>query len=226
MGRPYSKPFLFITSAWASVIVLPACADSQADPPVAIGSYALDSIPRELRHGGEAPCYPDGLLDYAGEIIPYSKTVRVNRAFRPQLREFEAIVVATAEEFYGRAPTQLLEMGAYRCRQESASRRLLSEHALGNALDVAGFRFGPLGPGEELPSGLPESLREGFDARIDHDWNARSDAGEVHRDFLRALAKRVIDRSDLFTVVLGPAYPGHRNHLHLDRAPYRLIAVF
>lgn len=217
---------ILVLSVVGCAISIPGCADSQAGPPAAIGEYELDAIPRELERGGEAPCYPDGLVQYAGDVIPYSKSVRVNRAFRPQLREFEAMVVDTAEEFYGRAPARLLEMGAYRCRQESASRRLLSEHALGNALDVAGFRFGPLARGEQLPHGLPDSLREGFDVRIDHDWNGRSAEGEVHRDFLRAVAKRTIDRPDLFTVVLGPAYPGHRNHLHLDRAPYRLVAVF
>jgi hypothetical protein len=203
-----------------------ACADSQADSPQALGAYPLDSIPRELRAGKQAPCYPEGLLTYAGELIPYSKPVRVHRAFRPALRELERLAISTAQEIYGRAPQQLLEMGAYRCREESRSRRLLSEHALGNALDVAGFRFGPLPEGETLSHGLPESLQQGFDARIDQHWDARSGAGEVHRDFLRTLARRVIERPDLFSVVLGPAYPGHKNHLHLDRAPYRLVAVF
>jgi hypothetical protein len=202
------------------------CADSQADSPLALGAYPLDSIPRELEAGQRAPCYPDGLSSYAGELIPYSKPVRVHRDFRPRLLEFERLAISTAQEIYGRAPQQLLEMGAYRCRKESRSRRLLSEHALGNALDVAGFRFGPLAGGEELPRGLPDSLQQGFDARIDQHWDARSGAGEVHRDFLRTVARRVIERPDLFSVVLGPAYPGHTNHLHLDRAPYRLVAVF
>jgi hypothetical protein len=203
-----------------------ACSDSQADSPVAPGAYSLDSIPRELRSGTQAPCYPEGLLRYAGDLIPYSKPVRVHRDFRPALREFERLAISTAEEIYGRAPQRLLDMGAYRCRKESRSRRLLSEHALGNALDVAGFRFGPLAEHEALPRGLPESLQQGFDARIDQHWDARSGAGEVHRDFLRTLARRVIERPDTFSVVLGPAYPGHKNHLHLDRAPYRLVAVF
>jgi hypothetical protein len=150
----------------------------------------------------------------------------VHREFRPVLREFERLAIRTAEEIYGRAPQRLLEMGAYRCRKESRSRRLLSEHALGNALDLAGFRFGPLAEDEELPPGLPDSLQRGFDARIDQHWDARSGAGEVHRDFLRTLARRVIERPDIFSVVLGPAYPGHSNHLHLDRAPYRLVEVF
>jgi hypothetical protein len=219
------QPTLLFSAAMLGLAAL-ACADSQADSPLALGAYPLDSIPRELRAGDQAPCYPDGLSSYAGELIPYSKAVRVHRDFRPVLREFERLAIRTAEEIYGRAPQRLLEMGAYRCRKESRSRRLLSEHALGNALDLAGFRFAPLAEDQELPPGLPDSLQRGFDARIDQHWDARSGAGEVHRDFLRTLARRVIERPDIFSVVLGPAYPGHSNHLHLDRAPYRLVEVF
>ncbi len=39
----------------------------------------------------------------------------------------------------------------------------------------------------------------------------------------RLLAERVIDRPDLFRVVLGPSYPGHTGHFHFDLAPYRLV---
>jgi len=37
---------------------------------------------------------------------------------------------------------------------------------------------------------------------------------------------RLIGRQDLFRVVLGPAWPGHHNHFHLDFAPYRVVEVF
>lgn len=206
-----------------------ACADSHADAPpapIVSAAYALDSVPRELQRGERAPCYPDGLMSYRGERISYAKPVLIHPAFRPMLREFERIVIDVAEDVYGRPPARVLEAGAYRCREESKTRKWLSEHALGNALDVAGFHFDALPRDHDPPRGLPDSLRGSFDVRIDQHWNARSDVGEVHRDFLRGLAQRTIDRPDLFTTVLGPAYPGHADHLHLDRAPYRLIKVF
>jgi hypothetical protein len=69
-------------------------------------------------------------------------------------------------------------------------------------------------------------LRAGFEVRIDNHWNATRGTGAAHSAFLRDLARRVIDRLDIFRTVLGPAYPGHRNHFHLDCAPYRVVEVF
>ena len=43
---------------------------------------------------------------------------------------------------------------------------------------------------------------------------------------LADLARRVIARPEVFRTVLGPAYPGHHNHFHLDCAPYRVVEVF
>jgi hypothetical protein len=162
---------------------------------------------------------------YRGELIAYDGPVLVHPAFRAKLREFEQLVATTAKKFYGRAPSQILQMGAYRCRPKERPRRLLSEHGLGNALDVAGVAFAAAPPGSSLPAGLPRALREPFAVRIEKHWNA-SGAEAVHREFLRELARRVIAHPNLFRVVLGPAYPDHQNHLHLDCAPYRLVKVF
>jgi hypothetical protein len=102
----------------------------------------------------------------------------------------------------------------------------VSEHALGNAIDLAGFDFGPARADQPLPAGTPPALRRAFQVRVETHWNARRGAGAAHARFLRELAQRLIDERGVFSVVLGPAWPGHHNHLHLDRAPYRVVEVF
>ena len=47
----------------------------------------------------------------------------------------------------------------------------------------------------------------------------------LHRRFLHRLALRLARDTSLFRVVLGPGYPGHADHFHLDMASYRLVVV-
>ena len=101
----------------------------------------------------------------------------------------------------------------------------VSEHALGNAIDIAGFDFGPLPRTAKAPSELARRWRGAFEVRLERHWNATGTSA-VHAEFLRALARELIARPDLFSVVLGPAWPGHHNHFHLDHAPYRVVEVF
>ena len=55
--------------------------------------------------------------------------------------------------------------------------------------------------------------------------HAKSGARALHQRFLQTLARRMIDE-EMFRVILGPAYPGHKNHLHIDQGPYDVIEVF
>jgi hypothetical protein len=191
-----------------------------------LGSYPLDAIERTLQPGAPLPCAGPGLVTYRGEGMRYSAPARVDPAFRERLRALDRIVVQTAIEFYGRAPLRMQHLGTINCRRMRLYQDWVSEHALGNAIDVAGFDFGPLPRGASLPEGTPKALRRGFSVRVLSHWNTTRGPGAVHREFLRTLAQRLIDRTDVFRVVLGPAWPGHENHLHLDCAPYRVVAVF
>jgi hypothetical protein len=191
-----------------------------------IGDYPLDAIPRVLSPGDELPCARDELVLYRGELVRYQRPARVHRAFKPSLLAFERLVVDTAHEVYGRAPTRLWHLGAHNCRRMRRYPDWVSEHALGNALDVAGFDFGPLPRGARLPEQLPPQLRWRFSVRLLTHWQGRHGAAAVHAGFLRRLAQRVIERPDVFRTVLGPAWPGHKNHFHLDFAPYRVVEVF
>jgi hypothetical protein len=193
-----------------------------AGPAPAEMAYPLDTLPRQTASPGRASCPDVPMKRYAGSIVPFHKPSRIYVGFERHLRGFEEIVRDTAIEVYGRAPRRLRHAGTYACRHVRGYATLLSEHALGNAIDVEGFDFGPAPRG----AGGPRALRGAFSVRLGRHWNGTGGAAAVHSRFLRLLAERTIARPDLFRVVLGPSYPGHAGHFHLDLAPYRLVDVF
>jgi hypothetical protein len=220
----------FAPVAWTSAIVL---ALSLAGRSVAadnddIGSYPLDSIARELARGEALPCkrVVDKLVVYRGDFVRYQSAVRVYEAFVPRLRALEQIVIETSKDAYGRAPRRIQQLGSYNCREMRIYANWISEHALGNAIDVAGFDFAAMPRGEPLPPGVPSELRAAFSVRIQTHWNGKRGAAAVHSRFLRDLARRVIARPEIFRTLLGPAWPGHSNHFHFDMAPYRVVEIF
>ena len=105
-----------------------------------------------------------------------------------------------AREILGSEVAAIDHYGAYACRRVyGQGEGRVSEHAYANALDVAGFR-----------------LRDGRRVTVAADW---SDQGEEGR-FLRAVRDGACRT---FGTVLGPEYnAAHRDHLHLDRGPYRV----
>lgn len=196
---------------------------AQADGAGTEAAYPLDTIPRTSPRGAQMPCSSRGLVRYEGDIIRYVRPAQVHPAFVERLRRMERVVHSTAVEFYGRAPRRLLHMGTFNCRRIRAYPDLISEHALGNAIDVEGFEFGPLPRGVAAQQGAPASP---FKIRLLSHWDSRRPTDQLHRNFLRTLARRIIDEPDLFRVALGPAWPGHKNHFHFDCAPYRLVEIF
>jgi len=77
-----------------------------------------------------------------------------------------------------------------------------SQHAVGQAIDIAGFR-----------------LSDGTTVSVDRDWNEPGAKGQ----FLRQLARKACR---YFSVVLTPdSNAEHYNHLHLDIGPDRLCST-
>jgi hypothetical protein len=112
--------------------------------------------------------------------------------------EREAIQPAALRHL-GKRVTALRHFGTYACRRESTGRDRLSQHAHGNAIDLAGF---------QLADGTVVSVKE--------DWQKPG----PRRDFLREVARSACT---YFSVVLTPAHDAtHHDHLHLDIGPYRL----
>ena len=198
-----------------------AVATPTAEPP-----YPLDVVSRQLPPGVPFGCPAVDLVDYRGDAIRFHPPAKVISGFKDRLEKLSTVVAAVATEVYGRPPLALVDLGTFACRRMEGHPRFLSEHGLGNAIDVAGFDFGPLPKGAVLPAGLDRAFKNGFEVRVQTHWKAKTGHAAVHARFLKALARRLIARTDIFHVLLGPGYPGHGNHFHFDMAPFRLVQIF
>lgn len=111
-----------------------------------------------------------------------------------------------AQSRYGVAPAAVDNMGTYSCRRIYGSQSdgdRPSEHARANALDVAGV-----------------TLADGRRISVLADWNGDGPAGRDGQAFIRSARDGACR---LFGAVLSPDYnEAHRDHLHLDGAPYSL----
>jgi hypothetical protein len=105
-------------------------------------------------------------------------------------------VLPAGREYLGSEVVRIETMGTYSCRNVNGGRSgKLSEHAFGNAVDVAAF-----------------VLKDGRRVSVLNGWHGKSD----EREFLRRLHQSACKR---FGTVLGPDYNNaHANHLHFDMA--------
>jgi hypothetical protein len=149
--------------------------------------------------------------------------VLISPAFQERLGRFEEVVIETAREVYGREPRRIRHLGAFACRPTRNRSRLVSEHALGNAIDLLGFDFGAATKATPLQEGLPSALRHPFQVRVARHWSATSGVGAVHARFLALLTDRLKARPDIFRSMFGPGHGGHDDHLHLDVSPWRYV---
>jgi hypothetical protein len=183
-------------------------------------AYALDSVSREPSIGGEKQCAELRYVSYAGTRVPYGRPVRVAEPFVARLEQFDGVVAEVALAHYGRIPSKLRHFGALACRSVRGSHNRLSEHALGNAIDISGFGFARLKRAELAPPTLPTELHKAFEVSIEEHWDGGpSPAEALHQRFLRALVARV-QEDDVFRGVIGPGREGHANHLHFDQSPW------
>lgn len=249
------RPATSRPAAWLPVAVLALSLSgvtslAEAGDAVAEGgteaAYALDSIERVVNAKGRVRCPEVELIRYRGDVIRYHSKVRVHPAFAERLARFEEVVRDVGVEVFGRAPRRIRHIGGYVCRRIAAWPELLSEHGLGNAIDIRSFEFPRLPKGTEAPPGLPRRLRRSFSVDVgpaSEDLAAETTVHGARARFLRTLSARLaarVDRSSLhgggragvanaepiFRVLLGPAYPGHKAHFHFDMAPYPLVDLY
>jgi hypothetical protein len=185
--------------------------------------HVLDDVSRRVPAGERVDCSEVPLVPYGGTHIRYSRRTRVHPAFQTRLERFEEVAVEVATRVYGRPPDRLMHYGGFSCRRVRGRAERMSEHALGNALDVAGFRFPRLARDAEVPEGLPNALRRGFEIDVGRDFlPARdSEVARRHAEFFRELMRELEHRDDVFRGMIGPPARGHRNHLHLDTGRWR-----
>jgi hypothetical protein len=198
---------------------------------IAGDAYELDSISRDAPPSGErSTCHPELMRVYRGALVRMEPALTVAPAFEARLARFESMVQYVGIKVYGRAPSRILNAGGYACRPVEHRRDRLSEHALGNALDVTGFRF-PASPPERATSSsaasvgseLPSALRRGFTITVARDYPSSSSLSDAitrkHHEFFGLLNDRLRD-SGVFRGMLGPPDPRHSSHLHLDMGPW------
>jgi len=187
---------------------------SQAASTVNSEPYPLDVWPRTFADP-ERSCPEIELRDFAGAEISFAPAARVIEPFASRLSQFEHVVAAVARRFYERPPSKVLVASSYDCRSVSGKDQRLSEHALGNAIDISGFQFGasPDWPDTAMP--LPGA----FDVWVERHWHKTGDpAIERHARFLDALTRELLERR-IFRTLLGPSHPDHADHFHFDMAP-------
>lgn len=176
----------------------------------ASGQYPLDALDRQLQPSAPSSkldCAPLTLHEFTGGSIKFSPPAQVIEPFRERLVELERIIVETSSRMYGQVPESVLVSASYHCRPVTGNKARISEHALGNAIDIAGFRF------------------DTFEVRVDRHWNARGAVPELrHEQFLRELTRAIVDH-DLFRTLLGPAHPDHTDHFHFDMAPWNYVRL-
>ncbi len=223
--RPFAVALaLLVATTPAAVAATPpryAPDASDAAVAVALDSYPLDDVSREVPAKGKFACPEVGLVSYGGTLVKLHKRVRMNAAFVERVQRFEQVLVDVATKIYGRAPTKIRHFGAYVCRRMRRYPTWLSEHSLGNALDIAAIEFGAAKKGEKASA--PKGLAGRFNVVIEKHWSSTKGVAATHAAFLHALADALIARPDIFRVMLGPSYPGHHNHLHLDASFFRSI---
>jgi hypothetical protein len=200
--------------------------DKRAGDTLPSVEYPLDAIERHVEAGSaRVECDKDSLIDYSGTTLRYHAPVKIVPAFQERLERFEQVVSEVSTEVYGRPPRQIRHMGAFSCRTSRNRSYRLSEHALGNAIDVAGFDFGPATGEQPLASGLPKSLARPFEVRVLRHWNKTGEPAETHARFLAALTDRLTERRDIFRSAIGPSHPGHHDHFHFDMSPWRFVRL-
>lgn len=205
-----------------------ACADTLREPDTSHfssfdgwggESYGLDGVSRHLAPEETIACAPEEMVTHRSRELRYA--VKAHPDFVARLQRFEAFVVELATQHYGRAPRKLIHRGVFACRSLRSRPERISEHALGNAIDLKGFDFGPLPRKVEAPEALPRALRRAFQVRVLKHWSPRKAIDEYHARFLHRLAEELRGRPEIFRGIVGPPRPRHHDHLHLDAAPWR-----
>jgi hypothetical protein len=142
----------------------------------------------------------DGVVLTRGPTgVRYSRPLHLEGAFALKLARFEAIVQEEAQRSFGKRVVQIDHLGTYVCRTVAGSSGA-SEHAYGDAIDVAAF---------QLAGGRKVVVQRDF---VRGGATPSRPAGQ----FLDRILERARDER-LFGTMLTPDFDVHHaNHFHLD----------
>ena len=168
-----------------------------------LSAHDISYRPTDIGDPGDPHCSVDTAVKISRIHDALNQPATMSCALADRLDEFEREVVQPlALDELGSRATRIDHLGSYSCRrQNSRTAGRWSQHAQGQAIDIAGFR-----------------LSDGTTVRLARDWNEPGAKGQ----FLRHLAQRACR---YFSVVLTPdTNAEHYDHMHLDIGPERLCS--
>jgi hypothetical protein len=208
--RPRPPASLARAAAVLAGCLLAGCAAEHVPPPAAERA-AGPSCTAELRAAGAVfEALPDregpgacSLVDAVRlqrSSIALDQPVQLGCAAATHLLRLEAEVLQPAAQRHFRQDVvRIRHFGGYACRARNGDARgRLSEHALGRAIDIAGF-----------------DLADGTQVTVARHWDERGPRGAFLRDVARGACS-------VFHLVLTPRSDAlHRTHFHLDVGRWR-----
>lgn len=190
--NPWAPLDLRDPPGWATAAKLSALADDTRECRGVLERSQIDYT--ALAPTGEGACArPDRTRLDAYPFTPDRPATTCRVAIALQLWERHALIPA-AEELFGSKIDRIEHLGAFSCRRlYGRGSGPWSEHATGNAIDIAGFL-----------------LADGTRISVLSDWPTESDKA--------AFLRRVRDGAcRSFSTVLSPDYnAAHADHFHLD----------
>jgi hypothetical protein len=150
-----------------------------------------------------ASCAIDTPVRVTLAAVAWNQPGLVSCAFAARLDAFTRDVVEPAARArFGEGVRRIRHLGTYSCRRENGGNGRWSQHAKGNAIDIAGF---------ELESGTV--------VLVASDWRGSG----PKRVFLHDIAHAACHR---FSAVLTPDNDReHHDHIHLDAGPHRICGA-
>lgn len=161
---------------------------------------------KPIRHnfcGTPAPLKVSGLLKVRGQGVSLLPPATMNCAMTARMALWVEKNLQPLAIKYFKSPVKMIHnMASYSCRHRyNDPSKKISQHALANALDIAGFT---------LENGDTISVLKHWPEDVDEDKAA----------FLRKVHKSACKT---FVVVLGPeANEAHKNHFHFDLGRYKV----
>ena len=169
---------------------------------------ALEASGTRFRHApvnaskGRLACNVlDGVQVLRGATgVKYNRPPHVSASFAVKLAAFEATVQEVAGIWFNQRVARIEHLGTYVCRSVAGANGRISQHAIGNAIDISAF---------VLKNGVRVSVKRDFVL-------ANQPVQKAAQHFLREVVERLREEGT-FGVVLTPDWDAsHRDHLHLD----------
>jgi hypothetical protein len=144
---------------------------------------------------------PHGVIVTKGPTgITYSGPLMIDCSLALSLTSVEKVIQEEAMRHLGQPITRVTTLGSYSCRSVRGWKERISQHAIGNAMDMASF-----------------TPKKGQAASVMRDYQVGVEQPTTPRGrFLRAIYGRLWSEGGV-TRVLGPEWDAaHRDHFHLD----------